>query len=541
MDTSIDKNEIRRLIEVVENLNARISALESSVPQRGNSRTESIPHREVLKESSEDLEFRIGEQWFGKIGVVAFLFAVFYLLTLPFDKGAQTFVILLGYIISAVMISTAFYKQEQLKSLGGYIAGSGMIILYFSTLKLHYFTGSPFISEPALMIPLLYAVSIGALLLSLKKSSSQLVMISLILFGTTALLSDIPALIAVSLVVLTLSSVYISSRYNWNNVLLFSIPLVYLIYFLWYINNPISGREISLVNDTQFSFLLLPLIITIFGLSRLKGNEETDDYFSIVKSLLNAVPGCLLFVYAALNLESTYAALLNTGMSFLFIYLASVYWVKQNSKISTFIYSMTGYGALSFAIILSFKSPESYILLCWQSILVVSTALWFRSRFIVVANFFIFTVLLVTYLITGSELQYQSLSFGLVALISARLINVHQLRLELQSEQLRNAYLIIAVLVIPFILYSILPSSVVGISWIILAFMYYVVGKLINNKKYRLMASATLIMSLAYIFLFGLTSSDTVYKILSFTLVSIALVIISLTYSKVKTKEKLGS
>jgi uncharacterized membrane protein len=94
-----------------------------------------------------------------------------------------------------------------------------------------------------------------------------------------------------------------------------------------------------------------------------------------------------------------------------------------------------------------------------------------------------------------------------------------------------------AVLFIPFIFYSILPATLVGISWIILAFAYYLVGKMINNKKYRLMASATLIMSLVYIFIFGLTSGDALYKILSFMLVSIALVIISVVYAKVRTRE----
>jgi hypothetical protein len=537
MDTTTEKSELNRLIEVIENLNSRIAALEATIPQSGNE-VETRTARELNKESSEDIEFRIGEQWFGKIGVVAFLFAIFYLLTLPFDKTPQIFVLIFGYVTSALMITASFYKQEQLKSLGGYIAGSSIIIFYFSTLKLHYFTNYPLVSESIMMVPLLYIVSIISMIFSLKRESPPLVMISLVLFGTSALLSDISILIFLSLVVISLSSVYFSNRYKWDNLLLFSIPLVYLLYILWFINNPITGRAISLMNDPVYSIIFLPLFIALFGFSLLKhAASENDNYSLVLKTLLNAVPGYLLFVHATMNLSNTSSALLNTGMSLLLIFIAANYWVQHKSKISTFLYSMTGYGALSLAIILSFKSPESYILLCWQSILVVSTALWFRSRFIVVANFFIFTLLLVTYLFSFNEHTFLSLSFGIVALISARLINIHQQRLELQSEQLRNAYLIIAVLVIPFLLYSILPTTVVGISWIILAFMYYIVGKLINNKKYRLMASATLIMSLAYIFIFGLTHSDTVYKIVSFTLVSIALVIISLVYSRVRTKE----
>jgi hypothetical protein len=539
MNTNTDSSEISRLIEVIENLNARISALEASAPYQ---RTEpaSGTKLQLNKESSEDLEFRIGEQWFGKIGVVAFLFAVFYLLTLPFEKAPQTIVLLSGYIISIVMLAASYYKQEQLKSLGGYVAGSGLIIFYFATLKLHYFTNHPVFSEVYAVIPLLYVVSIGGVLYSLRRSSPALVMISLVLFGSTALLSDVSVLIFASLAAITVASLYFSSRYNWDNVMLFSIPMVYLFFLLWFVNNPLTGRPVSAGTDPLMAVLLLPLLISMFGFLRFKKEGETDDHISIIRTMLNAIPGYMLFVYATLNLDNTLSAVLNTGMSLLFISLAAVYYVKQKSKLSTFIYSMTGYGALSLAIILSFKSPESYILLSLQSILVVSTALWFRSRFIVVANFFIFLVLLVAYLLSSSGLSAMSLSFGLAALVSARLINIHQLRLELQSEQLRNSYLIIACLVIPYVLYSILPAAFVGISWIALAFAYYIVGKIINNKKYRLMASATLIMSLAYIFIFGLTNSDTVYKILSFTLVSIAMVIISLVYTKVRAKESQG-
>jgi hypothetical protein len=535
MNSTTDNSEISRLIEVIENLNSRVSALEASRPESG---PEPSPffRKEISKESSEDMEFRIGEQWFGKIGVIAFLFALFYLLTIPFDKTPHLLVLAFGFLTSSLMIAASFFKQDQLKSLGGYIAGSGIIIFYFSVLKLHYFTDYPVVQGISAIIPLLYLASIAALFLSLKKASPVLVVISLILFGTSALLSDSAVLILLSLILFSAASVYISRKYEWNNVLMASIPLVYLFFLLWFIGNPLTGGALRVVQDASFGLLLLPILLSIFGFSRLKISEGNDDYYTVLKSSLNAIPGYLLFLYVTINIDNSYSALLNFAMSALLIFLAADYWMKQRSKISTFIYSMTGYGAFSFAIIQSFSSPELYLLLSWQSLLVVSTALWFRSRFIIVANFFIFLLVALSYFMSQDQYNFLSLSVGLVALISARLINVHQQRLELQSEHLRNAYLVIAFLSIPYILYAIIPTSLVGISWVALAFVYYIVGKLLNNKKYRLMASATLIMSLVYIFIFGLTSSDTLYKILSFLLVSIALVIISWVYSRVRLK-----
>jgi len=539
MNTTIEKSEISRLIDIVENLNARLSAIESSVSQVSGAPVVEV--KKVLKkESSEDMELRIGEQWFGKIGIIAFLFAVFYLLTLPFQSFAALLVVAAGYLIASVMIALSFYKNMQLKSLSGYIAGCGITILYFTTLKLHFFSENPFIADSLAIVPLLFIVSVAGFYAALKKSSPHLTAISFVLFSTTALLSDNVIILFSSMVLLAFISIHYGTKNNWEGIIIFTIPLTYIVLFLWFINNPLLGKALSLTQDSGYSILIIPLLISIFGFSQSKQRQgETDNYQSVLKTLLNSVPGYLLFIYMALNANAEYSALLNFLISILLLSLAAFYWIRERSKISTFIYSMVGYGALSLAIILNFNAPDYFIWLCWQSLLVVSTALWFRSRFIVVANFFIFISLTVTYLLSGGEYGVEGLSFGLVSLFSARLMNINQKRLELQSEHLRNGYLVTAMLVIPFILYSILPDYLVGISWIVLSYLYYIMGKLINNKKYRLMASGTLILSLLYIFLFGLTSGDAAYKIVSFMLISIALVIVSVVYSRVRTKETL--
>jgi len=529
-----EKSEISRLAEIVENLSSRIAAIEALLPVETGQPP--APVKKINKESSEDFEFRMGEQWFGKIGIIAFLFAAFYLLTLPFGNGSRIFILLSGFLISAALMIVSFIREKQLKSLAGYLAGSGLIILYFTVLKLHFFSADPLIHGKEIVIPLLFVVCIAGILISLKKNSPALIVVALMLTGTTGLLSDSLSVIIPVLLIIPLASVYIEKKYKWETPALFLIPLTYIFYFLWFINNPVAGGEIGIRTDSPFSVLIIPVIMGIYGFALIPA-KEPDEYNPVLKVLMNSVFGYILFIYVTLNNKVEYPALLNFAVSMLLLSVAARYWILQKSKICTFIYSMAGYGALSLAIVLNFAAPQSFILLCWQSLLVVSTALWFRSRFIVVANFLIFFMLLAVYIISWGRYDILSLSFGLVALISARLINIHRLRLELQSEQLRNAYLVLAVLFIPYVLYSILPSSLVGISWILLAFLYYVIGKLINNKKYRIMASATLIMSLAYIFIYALTSGDALFKILSFLLVSIALVVISVVYAKVRTRE----
>ena len=50
------------------------------------------------------------------------------------------------------------------------------------------------------------------------------------------------------------------------------------------------------------------------------------------------------------------------------------------------------------------------------------------------------------------------------------------------------------------------------------------------------MSLGTLLMTVMYLLVFGITSSETMYKIISFLLVAGVLIVISLIYSKRKNK-----
>ena len=69
------------------------------------------------------------------------------------------------------------------------------------------------------------------------------------------------------------------------------------------------------------------------------------------------------------------------------------------------------------AIIAGFDKPDFFILLCWQSLLVVALALLYRSKIIVMANFFIFLIIFLSYLFTAEKVGGISISFGVVALL----------------------------------------------------------------------------------------------------------------------------
>jgi hypothetical protein len=197
---------------------------------------------------------------------------------------------------------------------------------------------------------------------------------------------------------------------------------------------------------------------------------------------------------------------------------------------------LTGYGALSIAIILQFDKPDFFMWLCWQSLLVVSTAVWFRSKFIIVANFFIFLLIFLVFLVLSGTTSVISFSFGIVALLSARILNWKKDQLELKTEQMRNAYLLTALLIIPYSLYHMVPSGFVAFSWIAVAILYYILSRLLKITKYRYMSLATFMLTVLYVFVVGITSEETIFKILSFLVLGGALVIISIVYTRNRNK-----
>ena len=133
-----------------------------------------------------------------------------------------------------------------------------------------------------------------------------------------------------------------------------------------------------------------------------------DSVLTGISLFFYSVPSfCLalaLILFLTLAVFKTHFAAYQVAAHCLLLLTATIFWIRERSKYSTFIYVMLGYMALSAAIVSASTSPEYFVWLSWQSILVVSTAVWFRSRFIVVANFFIYLMLFAAYIILGGKI-----------------------------------------------------------------------------------------------------------------------------------------
>jgi hypothetical protein len=140
-------------------------------------------------------------------------------------------------------------------------------------------------------------------------------------------------------------------------------------------------------------------------------------------------------------------------------------------------------------------------------------------------------------LVLAESISVISISFGFVALLSARILNLQKSRLELKTEMMRNAYLVSAFFIFPYALYHLMPTGYITISWLIIALLYYALSVILKNLKYRWMAVMTLALTVLYVFIIGMTNLEPTYRIISFLALGTVLIIISIIYTKLRTKK----
>jgi len=549
MDSSQNDVTGKEILQHLKSIESRISQIETYLDLPSVKTEEDVEPEIIIQkkktETDEELEFRIGQMWFAKLGIFVFLIGWLIANTLPYEGINQLFPVIAGLVVGLSTIFTATFVKNKFPHISGWILGSGFAIIYIAFLRLHFFSPEPVVMNLIPILVLIYIVSIALVFSGIKWNSPYITAFGFSLGYLSALIGEQSILIFLTITLIAVQSGYLKIKLNWNGLFNFAIVTSFVVHLMWFINNPLIGNslEIQINNPINLIFILIYLVIFTSAYFADKKYEESLPTALSILVITSMSYGLFLLItiLSAPMLGQVY----NLLASIIFIAFAIMFYIKKSSKSATFYYAMTGYAALSVAIILQFDQPDFYVWLCWQSLLVVSTAVWFRSKFIIVANFFIFLLIFFAFLILAGVTSGISLSFGVVALLSARVLNWQKNRLELKTEQMRNAYLLTALLIIPYSLYHLFPSGYVAFGWIVVAILYYIFSLLLKNVKYRYMSLATFLLTVGYVFVLGITSGETVNKILSFLVLGAALVIISIVYTRnrnksMKPKEKEG-
>jgi hypothetical protein len=530
----------RRLAEI----EARLAKLETLIAGRTATSAAAPPPvagaAPAAARVEDDLEFEVGQNWFAMVGIVVLTLGAGFTVSLPYAGLPAGVPSLIGYALAAGLFVLARIWRHAFDLVSRYLRGVAMALLYFATLRLYFFSPRPLLATGTLPGRAVLVLVVAAnLAFAWHRRSPWLTGLALVMGYATAIAIGSAGFVLPALVVLAGLVAAGSVRGHWPGLVLAGLPLGFATYFIWAVNDPFLGRPFQLVAATPAGpgFLLAGALVLALA-PLLRRQAGGDDGIANSCALLNCSLGYGVFTVHTLAGTAAFFTAAHLSASLVFLALAVLFWLRWRSRVSTFLYAMTGYLALSLAILRASAVPEVFVWLSVQSVVVVATAIWFRSRFIVVANFLIYAVIVLGYVLLAGRETGISIGFGLVALVSARILNWQKDRLELKTELMRNAYLLSAFVVFPYALHHLVPGGYVALSWIGLAAFYYLMNFIVRNRKFRWMGHATLLLTALYVLVVGTSRLEPVYRVLSFLVLGTVMLGVSLAFTRVRRGQR---
>ncbi|MBZ5498422.1 MAG: DUF2339 domain-containing protein [Acidobacteriia bacterium] len=541
MTENLSDPELEAILQSLQQFEKRIARLEMHL---GLTATESVPAPNLENHLADSpaaageeagLEQSIGEFGLAWAGSIVFLLGIVFLMTYTLNQGHNLFPAVMGYCAAAGLYALARVWQRGFPYLARILVSASLLLTYYTTLRLHYFTSTPLVKDRQIALALLLLVVAFQISFALVIRSQALLALGVLLGLMSALLSDTTHAALSLVAVHSALAVYLALRRDWWRLLNLTIVLGYITHVLWLLNNPLVGRPLGGIGVHQFSLTYLFLSAAVFAWPTLfYDRDAASDAGRVGVVFLNCVGFCAVVSLAVLALFPKDFAMISLAACLLLLACSAVQWLRTHIQLAAATYACCSYMALSIAIYGFAKVPEAFLWLALQSFLVVSMALWFRSRILVVVNAIIYIGILLAYWVSSPPSDLVNFSFALVALGSARVMNWQKERLTLRTDGLRNVYLATTFVMVLYSLYHAVPASYVTLSWTATAVAYFLLSQLLKNVKYRWMSLFTLAATVLYLFLVDLARLDLRFRVVAFLFLGLMAVGISLFYTKLR-------
>ena len=543
------QKEEQKFTERLESLETRISFLEKEILD-----LKSKPYKAVTFEESEEepafsvnlsheeseggIETKIGEYGLAWLGNIVLFFGIVFLMHFILSNGYPVISGIIGLISFGVILTFARSISKSYNYLAFIFTIFGHILLFYTVVRLHFFTHLPVIPNKSVIILLLLIIVGYQFFESVRRKSEGFAVMAFLLTLSLAVLSDITHVILLLVTICAAISVFLFNRFGWYRLLLLSIVLNYLLFFLWLLNNPLMGHDLKTISQHQYCYFYLAFSGAIYSMVTLVRQKGLFPDGIILMTVMMYGMGftILLGLLVILFFQANYIMIFISIAIFCLIF-SSILKYHSPWKYSPAFYALYGFVAISIALYGIFNFPRAYLFLVIQSLLVVSLALWFRSRIIVVMNLFLFVILLVGYVVQPVSLFMTNFSFPVVAFFSARIINWQKKRLNIKTELIRNTYLILLFLTMLYAVYKEVPGQYITLSWTLISVLYLLLSIFLKNEKYRYLMFATLIATACYLFAVDLARIGMIYRIIAFLFLAIISIGISIYYvNKIKKK-----
>ncbi|WP_167616319.1 hypothetical protein [Maribellus sediminis] len=540
--------ELEALRKDLDALNNRLAKVESLLLQLKGQRVvpgkSELPEEEAIDikfpfQSKGSIEYGIGEYGMAWIGNIVLFFGLIFLVNYLQNSGSSLTAAAVGFCSVALVYVSSYYTRKSLSVLSKLLVFNGHLLLYFFTLRLHFFQETPLIQNKILGFILPVVVSAVILYIAFRKESQFTAVLSLLMLIATGVFYDVVGVVSGVAAIAAALTVFLYYRFGWIKLTFAFIFIIYLAHLTWLLNDPFMGHNPEFIASPGSGYVYFIATGFIFSfLALIPKREEVSNEFIISSIIWNGIGFTILLAAIVVTYFAENYVPIFSAITVLCILWAVILKLRSQIKIIASMYVLYGFLALSVAIFGILGLPKSYGLFALQSLLVVSFALWFRSRFMIIMNTILFLVLLIFFIQSKSFNDLTNFAYMLVAFISARIINWKKKRLNIKTEFVRDIYLVAGFAMTLVAFYHVSPPSYITASWIFAGILFFLMSLLIKNIKYRWLAIATMVVSAIRLIFFDMASVNIGYRVLVFLGLAIISITVSIMYTKYLVKKK---
>jgi hypothetical protein len=536
------ENELEKIEGRLKSLENRLARLESAfvIPEKEtmNSSEEQVHTSELLlnsegiNEEEKGLELQIGQFGLAWLGNIVLLFGIIFLTQYLTIQEHRLLSVILGYLSALSIYFLSIYLKKTNVHLSFMFKMNSQVLLFYLTIRLHFFSNAPILSNKIVSVLLLLFLIVLQVYLSNRDKSQGFAALFVIFALTTGIVCDAAHFILPLMTLAACGSVYYYYRFEWKPLLIVTIILSYISAFIWLLGNPVTGHLMELIAEQHSGVVYFLGLGAIFSITLLfRNKDKSEDDFLTGVTFVNGILYSLLLIFIVLGFFSKNYVILFSGLTLCCLAYSILLHSRFDWNFASAFYALYGFMAMSIALYGIFKLPGAYLLLSVQSLLVVSMALWFRNRLIIVMNSILFLTILIVYLLSSKNVNGVDFSFALVALISARIINWKNSRLQIKTDLIRNLYMLEGFCMMLLALLNAVPKQFITFSWTVTALLYFIISLLLKNIKYRYMALGTMICSAFYLFIVDLARIGIIYRVLALLFLAAISIGISIYYT----------
>jgi hypothetical protein len=259
-DRKIDKlNSRLNSIELrIARLESALSIAENDNPRRFEVQEQTfdqISGSATLNDEDKGLESQIGRFGLAWLGNIVLLFGIVFMTQYLMNLGHRFSSVFIGYAAASGIWLLANYIKKTNVHLAFIFDLNSQILLFYSTIRLHFFSASPLIPDKTISVILLIILVAFQTYLSIRNKSQAFAALSVLFTLVLAIIGDSTHFMLPVVTLAAGGTVYYFYRFEWKPLLFFTILFTYFSFFLWLFGNPFAGHPMQMISEHHFGVI----------------------------------------------------------------------------------------------------------------------------------------------------------------------------------------------------------------------------------------------------------------------------------------------